>query len=208
MILDEAVLKARCIDFLLSRQRNGELTIINELPYADGTRRADLVSVDEKLHAFEIKSDVDRLSRLDNQVSDYRAGFDYISVVTTTKHLSKVRYSQSRYVGVILVEENKITELRKPTPFRRFDKYLQTTMLDVKSISELIRSQKLAIPENFRAYEKRNLLASTMSQTELHEHVRQTLKKKYHQRFEIFMKHRGEVTLVDDIPLLGDLNVL
>ncbi|MBX8783159.1 sce7726 family protein [Ochrobactrum sp. GRS2] len=205
--LDEADLKIRCIDFILEQKSSEDMIVINEFAYADGARRADLVRLDEGIHAYEIKSDLDSLKRLDFQLMEYRACFDFVNIVTTEKHLSGVRNKTPRYVGIILVKENNITQVRKPQRFKKFNKYLLTTLVDSVQVNQILREIEVSVRNDLSAVDRRKLLVQSCNVTLLHNKVLSHLHAKYQSRYMQFIKNRGNVTLLDDLLLLGNLRL-
>jgi hypothetical protein len=63
-----------------------ETRVFHELAMPRPSARADLVVVNGELSAFEIKSDVDSLARLDAQINAYAHVFDRAAIVTTERH--------------------------------------------------------------------------------------------------------------------------
>lgn len=90
-MLNEGDIKAAVIDKLFASDALENAVLINEMVVANWSRRADLVVANGKLHAFEIKSDLDTLRRLGGQVETYLQRFDKVTVVCTAKfaHLIK-----------------------------------------------------------------------------------------------------------------------
>lgn len=205
--LDEAELKVRCIDYILERNYSENIIIANEFSYADGARRADLVCFSDSMHAYEIKSDFDSLQRLSFQLLEYKACFDYIDIVTTEKHLDGVRKKAPRYAGIILVKHNELIQLRKPQKFKRFNKYLMTTMIDSHEVTEILRRMGIRVKNELNAVERRKLLAQYCTTEQLHKEISSRLKEKHSVRFRTFMANRGDTTLLDDLPLLGNLKL-
>jgi hypothetical protein len=85
-----------------------------EARYAASDRRADVLVVSDYSHAFEIKSDVDRLDRLPGQLIDYRRTFDYLTVVTTQRHARKVKTMLGKKDGLIVICDHEIIEMKEP----------------------------------------------------------------------------------------------
>lgn len=61
-------------------------SIVHELKLLRPTARVDIAVINGELSGFEIKSDVDTLSRLPRQVASFSAFFDRVCVVTTSRH--------------------------------------------------------------------------------------------------------------------------
>ncbi|QBY00123.1 hypothetical protein E2K80_04700 [Rhodophyticola sp. CCM32] len=94
----------------------------SEVRYGPIDRRADFLVVEESSHAFEIKSDFDSLSRLPDQISDYVCTFDFVSVVTTNRHLGSVRSIVPPKVGLNVLSKGELTQVRQPKRFARLSK--------------------------------------------------------------------------------------
>ncbi len=93
--------KAAVLGRILSRKLIGEQDVaISEIPINNYSRRVDLVVVNGKLHAFEIKTEADSLVRLQGQVSSYLRFFDKVTVVCAERHEEKVLASTPREVEV------------------------------------------------------------------------------------------------------------
>lgn len=201
--MDEAAVKAKCIDFLLSRRleaQDPEYAIINELQFGDGKRRADLVELNITLNAFEIKSDVDTLNRLPSQVEDYLETFDKLTVVTTQKHLSNVKKICPIGVGILVVKQcGNVFEIRKPKSYSRFKKYYLASLLQRSDLNRLLQSKNISNANKLLQQERLQLISKIESVDVIKREVQKSLIKKYHPRFEIFIKFRGDFTTKDDL---------
>ncbi len=201
--LDEDMVKARCIDFLLSsHEADEDYVIINELKYADGKRRADIVEVNGQINAYEIKSDLDSLQRIKSQFEDYKMAFDTVTIVTTAKHLSFVRNSLPKNIGIILVTNYEVTQVRKPTIYTRYNKYFLAALLDTKALKELSKELSLTNTSKLSITEHRQKIAQNASSGVIKGFVLSSLKSKYRQAYSNFINYRGAHTLPDDISLL------
>lgn len=79
--------------------------IIDELAVKRGLAIADVVANYKIPHCFEIKSDVDSLSRLKKQSDIFSEVFPKVTLVTTSKHLSKALAIIPDWWGVIIAQE-------------------------------------------------------------------------------------------------------
>lgn len=81
-----------CLLNSLERQyRNSTDTlIVQELGLCQGDSRIDLAVVNGSLHGYEIKSEKDTLRRLAGQLDVYSKVLDYVTLVASPRHLSKV----------------------------------------------------------------------------------------------------------------------
>lgn len=66
---------------------DSELKIIEELGLHHGTVRIDVAVINGAMHGYEIKSDRDTLHRLPEQMNEYNAVFDQMTLVVGKSHL-------------------------------------------------------------------------------------------------------------------------
>ena len=86
---------------------------LTELPI--GESKADFIMINGKGVVYEIKTDLDSLTRLESQIKDYYKVFSYVYVVVSKKHIQKVKdcLANSK-VGIYeLTEEKKLIQRRK-----------------------------------------------------------------------------------------------
>ena len=83
-------IKIKFIAWIL--QNDQDAIIGHEVLYSQNQRRADLVVIKQDLmYALEIKSDIDTINRLNDQIKDYLSTFDFVSVITTSKHIKQIK---------------------------------------------------------------------------------------------------------------------
>lgn len=103
-VRDEYVFRSAIAQkILLGRHSLNTATILNE--FRAGCCKADVVILNGTSTAYEIKSERDTLSRLPNQLSNYRRVFARVYVVVGASHLSEVRCSIPGDVGVLLLTD-------------------------------------------------------------------------------------------------------
>lgn len=78
--------------------------VVDELPICQQRARADVAVVNGELAGFEIKSDVDQLTRLPSQVEFYGRIFDRAALVTGPKHLALLRRRLPTWWGIWVAE--------------------------------------------------------------------------------------------------------
>lgn len=80
--------------------------IIDELDVCLGASIADIAVINGKIHGFEIKSEHDTLERLETQIEFYNEVFDTVTIVLSSKHLSKAIELIPKWWGIYCVESN------------------------------------------------------------------------------------------------------
>lgn len=203
--LNEAALKAKCVDFLLSAHTGpmDDYVLVNELPFADGKRRADIVELNDSMNVFEIKSDLDSLDRLQEQIYDYKSCFDTVTIVTTEKHLHTIRSRRllSEGIGLLLVRGDEIVRIRKATPYRRFNKYALASFMHTKDLNNLIKSLGVVGFSNMTITQRRQHISQVLPKDELRGHAINSLKQVHKKSSDDFLNSKKRKTLLDKIRL-------
>lgn len=98
-------IKIKFIAWIL--QNDQDAIIGHEVLYSQNQRRADLVVIKQDLmYALEIKSDIDTINRLNDQIKDYLSTFDFVSVITTSKHIKEIIICfRDIFINVFLINQ-------------------------------------------------------------------------------------------------------
>lgn len=110
-----------------------------ELPI--GGSVADFVLINGKAHVYEVKTDLDNLSRLENQLEDYYRAFRYVSVVCSERAQKQVsRFLADSPVGLmVLTDRLTFRTIREPQcESGRIDPYVQFNLLRKREREETI----------------------------------------------------------------------
>lgn len=100
----EAKIKAAVIERL--RGRLEKTSILSEFVFDNYARRADLAFVGHDFQVFEIKSALDRLDRLPDQIATYLEYSDKITVVAATRHVDHVLATTASSIEVWEVQSS------------------------------------------------------------------------------------------------------
>ena len=148
--LNERDIKLAVIAHLEKKSALQDGVVINELPVANWSRRADLAVANGKLQAFEIKSDFDSLRRLDGQIALFASRFDKVVLVTTARfvHAATERlpsfvevWEASRRGGQVelrVVRRGQIREVR--------NRHILSSYLQKAEVASFIRSLGREVP--------------------------------------------------------------
>ena len=98
---DQAVRKALLAKPLRAHVRDASTLVIHELGLAHARRRIDLVVINGIVHGFEIKSAVDSLSRLGDQLETYRQTLQKLTLVVADRHVGNVLARVPSWCGVL-----------------------------------------------------------------------------------------------------------
>lgn len=103
---NEYFFKNTILNQLLLKKHDLYSTVaLTELPIADS--KADFIMINGRGIIYEIKTDLDNFSRLENQISDYYKAFKYVNVVVGYKQYEKVKeVLHDTKVGIFVLGKN------------------------------------------------------------------------------------------------------
>jgi len=87
--------------------KDNDTIVLDEFGIKHGTTRIDLVVVNHQLHGYEIKSDLDSLRRLPDQIRSYGSVMDRVTLVVGYRHAYDALIMVPEWWGVRLAEMSK-----------------------------------------------------------------------------------------------------
>ena len=191
-------IKTRFIDYLLN---NYETELIGiEVPYLFGYRRADLVAIiNNKTVAYEIKSELDSLSKLSAQIDDYVDVFNEVYVVLAEKYKrSSIISKLPRKVGIYYIDQNNKISLQRKAKEQR--------ILNPEKLIYFFKKEEMVrlgnMDSNFSLRKTREKFLKQNSIKNIVEYSKDILRNKYQEKYKIFLSEKGEYTIKDDLYLL------
>ena len=189
-------IKLFVIEWLIKRYPG--VLIGSEVMYGTSRRMVDLLALYEGCtYAIEIKSERDSTRRLSSQLSEYALIFDYTIVFAHSKHVSKVISLSRSKVAVFEVLDDSIvqkTPLKKNRPVKREMAY---------SISTSFLKKYVPMSKNrCTAIDVRTRILREYTREAIHQMLYTFLKGRLTDRFNLYMKERGENSY-DDLSLLS-----
>ncbi|MFM0740750.1 sce7726 family protein [Paraburkholderia xenovorans] len=204
-VLNEAIIKAAVIDRLLRHHIDDDAVLISEMVLSKGVRRADLAVANGYLQAFEIKSELDTLVRLDGQLEAYSAQFDKVTLVVAARFVDAVLSKYPKNVEVwearngdngVQIKQRRRGECRPVKSVAALGGFLRKT-----DIVNFLRSEgRMASTEDSRIDLMTALECTNVSC--LRRFVLLTIKKRYKALHSAFIARRNGVTLAGDLVAL------
>lgn len=193
IVAKEKDIKAALIDWLYARGLVSDAVIVNEMTVASWSRRADIALANGKLHAFEIKSQVDSLKRLDGQIQSFAEHFDKVTVVAASKFIPEIMQEYPAEIGVLeVIAENGSISLKQVRPGRvsevRSVKLL-STFITKSEISRLLKQNGINLPVDSSRQQLEGALVSVPVKR-LRAFVLESIKKKYRETHDAFEASR------------------
>lgn len=100
--IPEHQLRRSLISKLLEEHRHDDVVIVEEFGVASGASRIDVALLNGHIHGFEIKSDYDRLDRMEHQLQKFSAVCQKLTFVVGRRYVSSVLRATPHWCGVIV----------------------------------------------------------------------------------------------------------
>lgn len=175
--------------WLSKHHGDSKTLVIDELGLNHGKSRADIAIINGRLIGFEIKSDLDSLRRLNEQIVSYNAIFDRIYLIATSRHLKDIEAILPKWWGIISVNEGQrravhFKNIRSPKINSNVDDHAVAKLLWRNEAQEILCS--LGVQGKQIREKRENLygyMVSRMNSVELRRTVRECLRKRINWRY-------------------------
>lgn len=149
--------------------------------------RADFLTINGDSKSFEIKSELDNLSKLVKQVSDYEKVFDFNYIVIDEKHYQKViQLIPDRY-GILVLEKCRLVEKRNGKLNDKHDVAKQLNLFSKKEFSDAFKIPGISKEE----------VSVNFSDNEINEQFKRMLKKRYAKRRDFLVSNVAKINPID-----------
>ncbi|MDU1431567.1 sce7726 family protein [Actinomyces sp.] len=163
---------------LLGRHNLNTATLLSEV--RAGSCKADVVVLNGTSTAYEIKSERDSLSRLRNQLENYRQVFAAVNVVVSKSHLPEVLRITPEDVGIVTLSERYRFQTTRD-PQNKPERVNPMMILDILRIDEatsILSRLGREVPDvpNTKIRSELQRIFATLEPTVVHEETVKTLK--------------------------------
>ncbi|MGB7402375.1 MAG: sce7726 family protein [Arcobacter sp.] len=149
----------------LSQKHPRPIKIIEELRIHNGNAIADIVTIHNTMHCYEIKGDNDSIIRAKQQAEYYNTSFPKITLVTTEKHYKNALKKVPDFWGIILCKDNgnktKFKYIRKSKLNPILDKRLALLSLWKSELEELAKNLNI---NNLKKSSNRDIFATRIAE--------------------------------------------
>jgi len=158
--------------------------------------RLDFVAVNGHSTSFEIKSELDNLSKLPKQIVDYTGVFDYNCLVVHEKHINQARHLLPKKWGIWCYASGQQQLYRRPS-----------RNTDINSIAQMSLLSKAEILKHFPDQQGDvHKILRTLSSHQVNKRFKKALKARYQIRWE-FITERQDTILPIDFQFFFNNNV-
>lgn len=190
---NEACIKSAFINQMLIKGKS-HVTIF-ELPV--GNSRADLCKINGSSVAYEIKTDLDDLTRLDKQLNDYLQIFEKIFIICSEKKLPAVEKCVGSMFGIYTYS---ITN-KGLFKFKLYRDAVLSEFINAEKQLGIVRKQELLKNFSYRGSPPRNDIITEIlnhyTQPQINRIFKQILKSRYHEQWQFLQKHCSDILEID-----------
>lgn len=191
-------LRIRLLEYVARTYADIDYFAAMEARYASKERRADVLVVSSHTHAYEIKSDVDRLDRLTEQLKDYRQTFDFLTIVTTQIHAHNVKRMLGGNDGLIVISCDEVIEAKRPKMNRKITKKNMISLCSKTTLAEALGVANGSVNlEEIRSLAERKLPLSDLRNAAVQE-----LRRRFEDKYYAFLENACIPYRESDLTLL------
>jgi hypothetical protein len=190
------------VKYHLSRKYMERDDEISTFEFNVGASRLDFARLNGYSYAYEIKTELDSLDKLDKQLQDYSAVFEFLHVVCHPDHYKKVIEIIPEYCGVITYNTQKA---EFPFSFRKkrllnpdVDPRIQLTTLTSKELDKIMKRtlQKSVVASDDR-HEKEQLLLEHLSKEKINHLFKEAIKQRFCKRWQFVKGNIDNIQPID-----------
>lgn len=182
---------------LLEGDIRQEHFIATEVPFANRSRRADLVMVGKATWGIEVKSPADKIENAIAQLEDYRQFFDFVVLASTPEQIKRVFKDIPRQIGLIELSGATATWRRVPLAINRHNKAYLAGFLDRSTLQSLLSSQEIERDSLISVL--RNLATKHISTSVLQTAMKERMTAKMRPHFQQFIQEFNGMCWPDDL---------
>ncbi len=149
--------------------------------------RVDFLAINGKTTCFEIKSELDNLSKLKKQLADYSLVFEHNYLVVDYIHADRAYSMLPKHYGLWYYKNGKYKKVIKSNLNNNIDPEMQLTLLTKKELLLLYPRERADI---------KNILKSH-SPIEINKLFKTALKTRYKNRWNFVIAHQNEILPID-----------
>ncbi len=190
---NEAVIKAGFINDILIKSNNH----VSIFELSVGTSRADLCKINGESIAFEIKTDLDNIQRLDKQLYDYSTVFERVYLICSESKFEQLLVNIPVECG--LYSYRKTSSGRYKFTKQKVAKY--SPNLSARSQLPIFTKKELSyffgVKGNLDRSEMHNIILNKFTKNQINASFKLCLKQKYNSEWGFLTENRTHIQDID-----------
>ncbi len=149
--------------------------------------RVDFLTINGHTTSFEIKSELDNLSKLKKQMSDYMLAFEYNYLVIDERHIEKAKDLLQENFGLWSYNEGKYSKMRKAVLNDKMNPEVQLRLLTKRELKDSFPKVAGAIKDILNSFDPNNINCQ----------FKKALKNRYRSRWEFLIANEAQIFPID-----------
>lgn len=149
--------------------------------------RVDFITVNGRTTSYEIKSELDNLSKLSKQTDDYMMAFEYNYVLLDEKHMKKAKDILPESFGIWSYRNGRYFTSKRSTLNKNINPEVQLSLLTKKEL--------------FYGFAQNNgdvqNILNSLSSKSINKNFKKILRNRYRSRWEFLLKNQMQILPID-----------
>lgn len=169
--------------FKLFEQNTKKKDVVGAFEIKVKDSRVDFLTINGATTSYEIKSELDNLSKLKKQSADYLLAFEYNYLVIDEKHFKKALEQLPLKFGILVYRKGKYTKFRKAEINCQIDPQIQLSLFSKKELRTNFPEENGDI----------NKILSSYSKDHINIKFKECLKSRYYTKWNFLLTHRFNI---------------
>jgi len=165
-----------------------------------GASRLDIARVNGCSYAYEVKTELDNLARLESQMSDYEKVFEYVYAVVHPRHTANVLEMLPPHCGIVQIcdhcHEAQFDVIRDAVESSFLSPEAQVESLSSKDLGQLLCMIDMSPAPNTRA-ERQKAVLDALDDRQINTFFKELIKAKFSSRWRFVQQHFNQLLPVD-----------
>jgi hypothetical protein len=175
------------LKYMLSKTFMNKRNLIAAFEIKVNNSRVDFLTINGSTTSYEIKSELDNLSKLSKQMMDYLLAFEYNYLVIDARHFERANDLISEKFGLWCYKEGKFKKMRKAILNDKIEPEVQLNLLTKK---ELFNS----FPECGGVLKK---ILNSLDSNSINRQFKVALKDRYRRRWDFLVANEEQIFPID-----------
>lgn len=148
-------------------------------------KRLDFLRINGFSESYEIKSDIDNLTKLNSQIDIYERLFEFNNIVIGENHYSKIFNKIPHIYGIYLIIDGQVKQIKKPIKNKKISPQYQLKIFTKKELKKYFN------------YEDIDFIISNVEPDIINEKFKENLNNRYKSKWEFIKTNFNEILPID-----------
>lgn len=165
-----------------------------------GTSRVDMARINGCSYAYEIKTELDSLARLDSQIKDYEKAFEYTYAIVHSRHTANAIEILPTHCGIIQISDiccdARFSIIREAVKSPFLSSEVQIKSLSSRDLSRLLRMAGISSVQNTRS-QRESAVFEALDSHQINRFFKEVLRQKFCSQWQFVRQHFSQLLPID-----------